>query len=86
MNTIKKAPGQATEGKTNSKSTKKAPVLIMGKWKIMYNTQTKETRMIPAFSEIFSYPGSPWTEVFSGSFMETNAEKKLIDQTRPDGR
>jgi len=86
MNTIKKAPGQATEGETDSKGTKKPPVLIMGRWKIMHNTQTKENRLIPAFSEIFNFPGSPWTEVYSGSFLETLAEKKLMDQNRPDGR
>ena len=58
----------------------------MGKWKIMYNTQTKETRMIPAFSEIFTFPGSPWDEAFSGTYLETVNQKKLMDQNGSDGR
>lgn len=88
MNTIKKAPGQATEGNADSKDTQKngPPVVVMGKWRIMHNPQTKENRMIPTISEIFSFPGSPWTEVFSGSFLETLAEKKIMDQNGPDGR
>lgn len=82
MKTKKGTPASDTPRKDNNKPV----VIVMGAWKIMHNTQTKENRMIPAFSEFYGFPGSPWDEVFSGTYQETIDQKKLMDQNGSNGK
>lgn len=77
MKQKKGTPASDTPRKDNDKPV----VIVMGAWKLMFNTQTKESRMIPNHSDLYAYPGSPWEEIFIGNYHDCTIELQKNLQT-----